>query len=403
MNNPPGGSIGSSDGSHSLEPSHPPEDEDEGGIPHNLSDPQLAPQDDDEPQEIDDIMEEDAAIGVAADMPPTLHDNNAQQALNNLPIENSGTSQQPSSSNTTQPRQPITTSIKDSKLTIQLPSSLPSSSRPPSSLTHTQNQNTKSYTDTVINGESMNNLAMNSPCIKTQLLPQIQEGIGMLPQQQLSTGSQQTGRREGEGGREGKQQTSGEKSIEISSRLNHTLGSQGRVDRTVDEVQEMMGPYRANTPGDMSLSSEISVSTTAAAITQQHQPQQQQSTGMISTGRYGSPAIEGTSSSTTTSGIKTTSGGVKTQEDNNTQGGREATAAHERRQSGKLSPRAATSQSIDNNNRARRMITSNIRGPNMTLERLSYILGRGSLIMVSPFLMCEPILIIVYHDLLQLI
>jgi len=396
MNNP-GGSIGSSDGSHSLEPSHPP-DEDEGGIPHNLSDPQLAPQDDDEPQEIDDnIMEEDPGedTGAAA---ITTHDNNAQQALNNLPIENSGT--QPSSSNTTQPRQP-STSIKDSKLTIQLPSTLPSSSQ------QTQNQNSSYYTDTVINGESMNNLAMNSPCIKTQLLPQIQEGglssiggFGMLPHQKLSTGGR-------EGGREEEEQTSGEKSIEISSRSNHTLGSQGRVNRgggfsmdapssdntrievgglsmsIVDssriDSQTIGGQYRANTPGDMSLSSEISVSTTAAAMTQQHN-QQQQPVGMISTGRYGSPAIEGTSTTTT--------GGIKTQEDdNNTPGGNEATAAHERRQSGKLSPRVTASQSNDNTNRikgGRGMITSNIRGPNMTLERLSYILGRGSLIMVSP-------------------
>ena len=63
MNNPGGDSIGSSDGSHSLEPSHPPdEDEDEGGIPHNLSDPQLAPQDD-EPQQDDNIMEDTAIWG----------------------------------------------------------------------------------------------------------------------------------------------------------------------------------------------------------------------------------------------------------------------------------------------------------------------------------------------------
>jgi len=370
MNNNPGGSIGSSDGSHSLEPSHPPDDEDEGGIPHNLSDPQLAPQDDDEPQQ-DDIME-DAGVG---DTPSTIttHDINAQQqTLNNLPIENSGTSQQPPSNNT-QPQQP-TTSIKNSKLTIQLPSSLPSS-HPRSSSTSSQppqqSQNIKSYTDTVINGESMNNLAMNSPCVKTQLLPQIQEGgFGMLPQQQLST-------RGREGGREG-EQSSGEKSIEISSRSNHTLESQGRVNRTVDEVQDMMGPYRANTPGDMSLSSEISVSTTAAAMTQQHHQQQQQqqpSMGIITTGRYGSPAIEGTATSTSTSA---TTSGAKTQEDNNTPG-REATAAHERRQSGKLSPR--TSQSNNNNNSRIRGISSG--RPNMTLERLSYILGRGSLIMVS--------------------
>ena len=374
MNNQPGGSIGSSDGSHSLEPSHPPEDDDdEGGIPHNLSDPQLAPQDEDEPQG-DDIMEEDAAMGAAMDMPPTVHDINNAQTLNNSPIENSGTSQQPST-NTTQLR-PISTSIKDSKLTIQLPSTLPST-LPSSSSGHQQN-NSSSYTDTVINGESMNNLAMNSPSIKTQLLPQIQEGgvvgqsmggIGMLPStggrgEQLSTGR-------------GSQQTSGEKSIEISSRSNHTLVSQGRVNRTVDEVREMMGPYRANTPGDMSLSSEISSST--AITQQQHQTQQQPTGTTVSTGRYGSPAIEGISISKTTSISAATNGGIKTQEDN-TPGGREATAAHERRQSGKLSPRA---QSTSDNRARRGMITSNIRGPNMTLERLSYILGRGSLIMVS--------------------
>ena len=397
MNNPPGGSIGSSDGSHSLEPSHPPdEDEDEGGIPHNLSDPQLAPQDD-EPQEIDDNMEEDAAIGGAADMPPAITTHNAQ-TLNNLPIENSGTSQQPST-NTTQPRSP-STSIKDSKLTIKLPSSLPSSTLPSSSSGQKQ-QNTNSYTDTVINGESMNNLAMNSPCIKTQLLPQIQEGglisigvqsgFGMLPQQQLSSTERQQGQT---GRREGEQQTSGEKSIEISSRSNHTLGSQGRVDRgsgegtisrheggglsmSIVDSRTIGGQYRANTPGDMSLSSEISVSTTTA-IQPQHNQQQQPTGTTVSTGRYGSPAIEGTSISAATSG------GIKTQEDNSP-GGREATAAHERRQSGKLSPRA---QSTSDNRARREMITSNIRGPNMTLERLSYILGRGSLIMVSSLFMC---------------
>ena len=399
MNNP-GGSIGSSDGSHSLEPSHPPEDE-EGGIPHNLSDPQLAPQDD-EPQQDDNIMEEDAGDTTATNTASaiTSHDNNSQQqALNNLPIENSGTSQQPSANNNhPQP----TTSIKDSKLTIQLPSTLPSSqppstlpssSQPPQQTQNQQSANSSSYTDTVINGESMNNLAMNSPLIKTQLLPQIQEGgigksgfggIGMLPHQKLSsTGSQQqgqTGRREGQRGREGGQ-TSGEKSIEISSTSNHTLGSQGRVDRTVDEVQNMMGPYRANTPGDMSLSSEIS----STAMTQHHQPQQRQGT-TISTGRYGSPAIEGIATTTSTPAATTITGGIKAQEDNNnTQAGNEATAAHERRQSGKLSPRASQSND-NNNNRTRGLISS---GPNMTLERLSYILGRGSLIMVSSlFLMC---------------
>ena len=376
MNNPPGGSIGSSDGSHSLEPSHPP-DEDEGGIPHNLSDPQLAPQDDEPHQEDDDM--EDAAIGGDTAAAITSHDNNAQ-TLNNLPIENSGTSQQPSSNTTTQPTtttQP-STSIKDSKLTIQLPSTLPSCK--------------------VINGESMNNLAMNSPSIKeTQILSQIQEGgigqsgIGMLPQQQLAHSSSR-GQREGE-------QTSGEKSIEISSRSNHTLGSQGRVDRggggpivdpsrVVVDSRTIGGQYRADTPGDMSLSSEISSSTTALIQPHNHQqqPQQQPMGTTISTGRYGSPANFGTSTAT--------SGGIKTQEDDNTPAGREATAAHERRQSGKLSPRAPSPQEQFNtnndNNRmkgGRGMIRSNLRGPNMTLERLSYILGRGSLIMVSP-LMC---------------
>jgi len=64
--------------------------------------------------------------------------------------------------------------------------------------------------------------------------------------------------------------------------------------------------------------------------------------------------------------------------------GREATAAHEREQSGLVSPPLVPpTNAAEEKKRATSFSKEFLRSPNHTLERLSYILGRGSLVMVS--------------------